>query len=258
MEKKDPEEKLNPTSDELSTSALVTLTKQRRQLLEEAKANILKAQDRRKQDYDRRRADPAAYDIGSKVLKKDFLRKKCTGGKMDAKYLGPYIITKHLGKGLYSLQLVADPTHTIQRVNGAHLKPYHTLPSSPPHSDDKIHPSTSLSPQNSNDSIHNTNSTYNIHNITDSACHQHSNDSIPSPMPPLNSTPLKPYHTPPSSPAPPAQSDDQINSSPSLTPQSYNDSIHQHPNDSIPSPLPPLHSNHNKVSLDVTCSYMYK
>ena len=72
MERKDPVEKLNPKSDELSTSALLTLTDQRRQHLEEAKANIVKVLERQKQGYDRRRANPTAYDIGSNVLKKDF------------------------------------------------------------------------------------------------------------------------------------------------------------------------------------------
>ena len=46
-----------------------------------------------------------AYTIGSEVLKKDILRKKRKGGKMDAKYMyiGPYVITKHLGKSLKSV-----------------------------------------------------------------------------------------------------------------------------------------------------------
>ncbi len=41
---------------------------------------------------------------------------------MDAKYLGPFTITKTLGKGqsLYSLQLVDNPTVKVERVNGAH------------------------------------------------------------------------------------------------------------------------------------------
>ena len=76
----------------LSTSAL---SSHRQQLLEKAKDNILKALERQKNDYDRRRANPKVYTVGSKVLK-DFLRKKRKGGKMDAKYVGPHVIT-HLG-----------------------------------------------------------------------------------------------------------------------------------------------------------------
>ena len=51
--------------------------------------------------------------------------------KMDAKYVGPFIITKSLGKGLYALQLVKNPDHVIDQVNGVHLKPYLTPPPSP-------------------------------------------------------------------------------------------------------------------------------
>ena len=64
------------------------------------------------------------------VLKKDFLRKKRKGGKLDAKWLGPYTIVATLGKGLYSLQSVSDPSNTTKRIYGAHLKPYNpALPS---------------------------------------------------------------------------------------------------------------------------------
>ncbi len=45
---------------------------------------------------------------------------------MDAKYLGPFTITKRLGKGLYSLQLVDNPTVKVEKANSAHLKPYLT------------------------------------------------------------------------------------------------------------------------------------
>ena len=117
----------------LLTSALSSLTAHRQQLLEKAKENILKAQERQKNDYDRRRANPKVYTVGSKVLKKDFLRKKRKGGKMDAKYIEPYVITRHLGKGLYALRLVRNPAVTVERVNGAHLKPYKT----PNHADDR-------------------------------------------------------------------------------------------------------------------------
>ncbi len=51
---------------------------------------------------------------------------------MDAKYLGPFTITKRLGKGLYSLQLVDSPTVKVERVNSSHLKPY-LVCNFPPH-----------------------------------------------------------------------------------------------------------------------------
>lgn len=52
---------------------------------------------------------------------------------MDAQYIGPYVITRHLGKGLYALRLVDNPAVAVERVNGAHLKPYKT----PNHADDE-------------------------------------------------------------------------------------------------------------------------
>ena len=47
---------------------------------------------------------------------------------MDAKYVGPFVITRILGKGLYALQSVENIGHVIDRVNGVHLKPYLTPP----------------------------------------------------------------------------------------------------------------------------------
>ena len=60
------------------------------------------------------------FSVGAVVLKKDFLRKKRKGGKLDAKWVGPYKIAK----GLYRLECVNDSTKVISRVNGVHLKPY--------------------------------------------------------------------------------------------------------------------------------------
>ena len=57
------------------------------------------------------------------VLKKDFLRKKRKGGKLDHRYVGPYKILKILTKGAYLLQLVAN-SEVVVRVTGSHLKPY--------------------------------------------------------------------------------------------------------------------------------------
>ena len=115
---------------ELSPSEVEQMAAERLQRLE-AKANIKIAQQKQKELYDRKHANPKVYQVGSKVLKKDFARKNRKGGKMDAKYVGPFIITKSLGKGLYALQLVKNRDHVIDRVNGVHLKPYLTPPPSP-------------------------------------------------------------------------------------------------------------------------------
>ena len=50
------------------------------------------------------------------MVKKDFVRKKRRGGKLDPKWVGPYIITAKLSKGFYSLQSVANSSDCIKRV----------------------------------------------------------------------------------------------------------------------------------------------
>ena len=100
-------------------------TEERKKLLEVVKANIVKAQVKQKEQYDRKHHKLEVFNIGSIVLKKDFLRKKRAHGKLDKKWVGPYKITNFLGRGIYSLELVEDPSKVVNRVNGVHLKPYH-------------------------------------------------------------------------------------------------------------------------------------
>ncbi len=50
-------------------------------------------------------------------------RKKRKGGKLDDRWLGPYQVSKDLGKGFYSLTNEEKVT-VVERVNGAHLKIY--------------------------------------------------------------------------------------------------------------------------------------
>lgn len=101
------------------------LTTKRREVLERVKVNIAKAQAKQKKQYDKKHAVPSAFRVGVRVLKKDFTRKKRRGGKMDPKWLGPYLIVKNLGRGLYKLRSVENPG-CIVKVNGAHLKVYKT------------------------------------------------------------------------------------------------------------------------------------
>ena len=64
-----------------------------------------------------------SYAVGAKMPVKDFNRKKRKGGKMDHRWMGPFMITKCLGKGLYSLNSCSSDK-TLGRVHGIHLKPY--------------------------------------------------------------------------------------------------------------------------------------
>lgn len=82
------------------------------------------AQQKQKEVYDRKHHQPDVYAVGALVLKKDFTRKKRKGGKLDSKWVGPYKIAKVLGKGLYRLEDVYDPSNVICRVNRVHLNPY--------------------------------------------------------------------------------------------------------------------------------------
>ena len=101
-----------------------------REVLETAKSNLTAAQKKQKQHYERKCSKPGAYQVGTKVLMKDFTRKK-KGVKLDPKWLGPYSITKCLGKGLYMLKADDNPRVVVSRVNGAHIKPYSIPPPSP-------------------------------------------------------------------------------------------------------------------------------
>ena len=93
--------------------------------LEKAKTNIVAAQEKQKQTYDRKHCTTSeVYSVGSAVLKKDFIRKKRKGGKLDSNWIGPFTITRVLGKGLYRLESFDDPPTVVGRVNGEHLKPW--------------------------------------------------------------------------------------------------------------------------------------
>jgi hypothetical protein len=93
------------------------------------KDNIKIAQEKQKEQYDQKHCKPPKFAVGTKVLKKDFLRKKRKGGGMENKWLGPYIILKDLGKGFYKLCEIASGK-PIERIHGAHLNIYN----SPQHS----------------------------------------------------------------------------------------------------------------------------
>ena len=98
MEKKDGDYQIEPLSTELSSSALEAITNRRQQLLGEAKENILKAQKRQKEDYDKRKANPSAYAVGSRVLKKVFAKK--TGWRQNGcQVLGSFHYYKNAWKG---------------------------------------------------------------------------------------------------------------------------------------------------------------
>lgn len=128
MEKLSPERLLQEyedTSADQPGKEIAAITTLRQALLQQVKNNIAKAQMKQKEQYDKKHTNPPRYQVGVKILKKDFTRKKRKGGKMDPKWLGPYTITQELGKGFYKLESCNNPDDVILRVNGAHLKIYH-------------------------------------------------------------------------------------------------------------------------------------
>ena len=99
------------------------LNKEREKRLQAAKTNIVTAQRKQKEHYDKKRAKPLCYKVRALVLVKDFKRKKRKGGKLDPRWIGPYVIQKRLTRGVYVVALCKDPSKT-RRVTGAHLKLY--------------------------------------------------------------------------------------------------------------------------------------
>ena len=109
------------------TQVLTDITNCRLNGLQTARDNIKKAQERQKRNYGKKHASPNAFIVGEKVLRKNFTRKKRAGGEMDTHYVGPYIITKSLGKGIYTLKSEENPDEVLQNVSGVHLKPFNKL-----------------------------------------------------------------------------------------------------------------------------------
>ena len=72
-----------------------------KKVLESVKKNIIIAQTKQKEQYDKKHANSEVFKPGSIVLKKVFSRKKRAGGKMDFCWVGPYKILQALGRGLY-------------------------------------------------------------------------------------------------------------------------------------------------------------
>lgn len=117
-----PEEEVErfENMEEADTSAVA---KQREERLDKAMVNILKAQKKQKEQYDKKHAQPHHFAEGQLVLKKGFRRKKHKGGKLDAWFVGPFTIKKRLTRGIY--ELVSEDGKTTLRATGGHLKPYH-------------------------------------------------------------------------------------------------------------------------------------
>ena len=66
---------------------------------ETVKKNIELAQSKQKKYYDEKFGAASCFSVGSDVFMKDFTRKKRKGGKLDARWIGPYTVTAALVVG---------------------------------------------------------------------------------------------------------------------------------------------------------------
>jgi hypothetical protein len=62
--------------------------------------------------------------VGDLVLVKNRRNLDRKGGKMDTRWLGPYMITAHVGKGRYKLLNQESGKHLAKMINSSRLKKY--------------------------------------------------------------------------------------------------------------------------------------
>ena len=70
---------------------------------ENVKIDTELVQNKLKEYYNQKFGAASCFSVGSAAFMKDFTSKKRQGRKLDYRWVGPYTITKALGKGLYQL-----------------------------------------------------------------------------------------------------------------------------------------------------------
>ena len=116
------EEELESDSEDNVTKVIDNLLESRLECFQAASHNIDKAQKNQKKTYDRKH-QPAVFTIGSKVLLENTAQKQRKGGKMAPLWLGPYIISRDLGKGIYELSNLNNKV-IKNKANVSRLKKY--------------------------------------------------------------------------------------------------------------------------------------
>ena len=86
-------------------------------------ANIEKAQEKQKKNYDKRHRGPA-IPVGTKVWKKVMLNLHRMGGKMEKRWTGPYIIEAVTANQNYSLRKCGSDKVLANKVPATQLKLY--------------------------------------------------------------------------------------------------------------------------------------
>ena len=102
-------------------TAVQALIESRERVFKKAESNISSAQKKQKEIYDRKH-QPENIAVGTQVLLENTVQKQRKGGKLDPAWLGPYIIHRCIGKGLYELS--RDGKVVKKKANVARLKIY--------------------------------------------------------------------------------------------------------------------------------------
>ena len=102
-------------------TAVRALMKSKEKVFKKAESNILSAQKKQKETYDRKH-QPAEIAVGTEVLLENTAQKQRKGGKLEPAWLGPYVVHRCIGKGLYELS--RDGKVVKKKANVARLKIY--------------------------------------------------------------------------------------------------------------------------------------
>lgn len=113
----------DPDDDELLAKRVKQMKCLKETVFKEVDRNITLAQARQKRNYDRQHA-ALTFSVGDEVLKKNLKNKHRMGGKLDAKWLGPYVVAGITDYGSYELRCAKSGKLLKQRVPVAHLKRY--------------------------------------------------------------------------------------------------------------------------------------
>ena len=109
---------IEPDIDE----TVAALLKPRESAFQKAKENIKKAQQSQKETYNRKHVQ-SEMSVGTKVWLENTPQRERKGGKMDPVWLGPYVINRSVGKGLYGLKN-SNGEVLKKKANIARLKPF--------------------------------------------------------------------------------------------------------------------------------------
>lgn len=105
------------------TKRIQEIKRFKQSIFPEVDRNIKLAQAHQKKNYDRRHV-ASPFSIGDLVLKKNMKNKHRMGGKLDEKWLGPYVVCGVTDYGNYKLQCLTSKNVLKQQIPVSQLKSY--------------------------------------------------------------------------------------------------------------------------------------